>query len=195
MHTAIEAARAAGLHLVMAAKCTEPAEQAYFNTRVRPLLGPDVTWLGEVGQARKLQLLRRARCLLFPIEWEEPFGMVLIEALACGTPVVALDRGAVGEVLEHGVTGLVAGSAARLPALLREVERLDPRACRNSAEQRFDVARLAADYEAVYRCVLAAAEVSVPLYPDLVDRYPRAARQASSEPQLVGDLLDPPRRG
>ena len=157
MHTAINAARAAGIHLLVAAKCREPDERRYFEERIRPLLGPGVTWLGEVDLDRKLELLSGARCLLFPIEWEEPFGMVLVEALACGTPVVALDRGAVREVVDHGVTGLVASAPEDLPALLRRVGELDPHACREQAQSRFDQARLAADYEQVYRRVLSLA--------------------------------------
>jgi len=152
--TAITAARAAGIPLLIAAKCTEPTEREYFERRVRPALGAGATWLGEVGGERKLQLLAGARCLLFPIDWEEPFGMVLIEALACGTPVVALRRGAVPEVVTHGLTGLLAEQPDQLPDLLHEVGRIDPGACRAEAERRFDVARMAADYEAVYERVL-----------------------------------------
>ena len=108
-----EAARAAGMRLKIAAKCVEPEEQSYFEEHVEPRLGPDVEWLGEVGGQDKLELLARARCLLFPIQWDEPFGLVMIESLACGTPVVSMARGSVPEVLEHGRTGLVAGDGAR----------------------------------------------------------------------------------
>jgi glycosyltransferase involved in cell wall biosynthesis len=152
--TAISAARAAGIPLLIAAKCTEPPEREYFERMVRPALGRGTTWLGEVGGEQKRRLLARARCLLFPIDWEEPFGMVLIEALACGTPVVAMRRGAVPEVVSHGLTGLLAERAEQLPDLLHEVGHIDPRACRAEAERRFDVARMAADYEAVYERVL-----------------------------------------
>jgi len=157
MHTAIVAAREAGIHLLVAAKCREPEERRYFEERIKPLLGPGVTWLGEVDGTRKLELLKAARCLLFPIEWEEPFGMVLVEALASGTPVVALDRGAVGEVVDHGLTGLVTSAAEELPELLRQVGELRPQDCREQAQTRFDQARLAADYEQVYRRVLSLA--------------------------------------
>jgi glycosyltransferase involved in cell wall biosynthesis len=154
MPAAIEAARAAGVPLRIAAKCVEPDEVEYFESEVRPLLGRGVTWLGEVGGDEKFELLGRARCLLFPIDWEEPFGMVLVEALACGTPVVALRRGAVPEVVEHGVTGFFTDRAEELPALLEAAASLDPRRCREAAEQRFDVSRMAAEYEEVYRRVL-----------------------------------------
>jgi glycosyltransferase involved in cell wall biosynthesis len=148
---AIEAARAAGTRLRIAAKCVEPDEQAYFAAEVEPLLGPDVEWLGEVGGDDKLDLLSRARCLLFPIQWDEPFGLVMIESLACGTPVVAISRGSVPEVLEHGRTGLLAQDEAELPGLLRELGSIAPADCRAAAEQRFDIPRMAADYVRVYR--------------------------------------------
>lgn len=151
---AILASRRAGLRLLIGAKCIERPEKEYFEQRVRPLLGPDVSWLGEVAGDRKLDLLRRARCLLFPIEWEEPFGMVMIEALSCGTPVVALRRGAVPEIIEDGVTGLLTSDVGELPRLLHEVTRLDPAACRQAAETRFDVSLMVAAYEELYRRVL-----------------------------------------
>jgi glycosyltransferase involved in cell wall biosynthesis len=92
-HLAIEAARTAGLRLVLAAKCNEPAERAYFEREIRPRLRPGVEWLGEATTAHKKELLAGARCLVFGILWQEPFGIVAVEALACGTPVVALRGG------------------------------------------------------------------------------------------------------
>jgi glycosyltransferase involved in cell wall biosynthesis len=94
-HLAIDAARASGRPIVLAGKCSEPAERAYFLREISPRLGPDVWLFGEAGAADKRELLARACCLVFPVCWKEPFGMVLIEALACGTPVVALNRGSV----------------------------------------------------------------------------------------------------
>ncbi len=152
--TAITAAREAGLRLVIAAKCQEPEEHAYFANEVKPLLDQDVTWLGEVGGAGKLELLRRASALLFPIDWDEPFGMVMIEAMACGTPVVALGRGSVPEVVVHGVTGLIATSEDELPGLLRQVGDIDPHACRERVRRCFDLERMVSGYEQVYRRVL-----------------------------------------
>ena len=148
-HLAIDAARAAGIPLVVAAKCSEPQERAYFEREVRPRLGHGVSWLGEVGGARKKDLLARARCLLFPVRWEEPFGLVMVEALACGTPVVALRGGAVSEVVEHGRSGLVGGSPEELPELLKQVTGISPAACRERA-RRFDVAAMVAGYEGLY---------------------------------------------
>jgi glycosyltransferase involved in cell wall biosynthesis len=153
---AIDAARAAGIPLVMAAKCREDGEVAYFEHAVAPRLGGDVEWIGEVGGDRKLELLAGARCLLFPIDWEEPFGLVMIEAMACGTPVVALRRGAVPEVVDHGRTGWVCDRPEELPAALLRSTELDPRDCRESVEARFSATVLAAGYERVYRRIAAA---------------------------------------
>ena len=155
-HLAVDAARAAGRRLVLAGKCTEPPERRYFDEAVRPRLGPDVEWLGEVDNATKLELLAGASCLLFPLQWEEPFGMVMIEAMACGTPVVALRRGAVPEVVAHGSGGLVCDRADELPAAIEQVGSIDPAACRRLARERFDVSVMAAGYESLYaRCVAA----------------------------------------
>ncbi|XVV00594.1 glycosyltransferase family 4 protein [Actinosynnema sp. CA-248983] len=152
---AIAAAGAAGLPLRIAAKCREPDEQEYFHAVVEPLLGGDVEWLGEVGRADKLRLLAAARCLLFPIQWEEPFGMVMVEAMACGTPVVALRRGSVEEVVAHGETGFVCDDHESLVAALREVGGLSADRCREEVRQRFDAGSMAARYERIYRAVTA----------------------------------------
>jgi glycosyltransferase involved in cell wall biosynthesis len=115
-------------------------------------------WLvGEAEAAAKRELLSRARCLVFPVCWEEPFGMVLIEALACGTPVVALRRGSVPEIVVDGVCGVVCQEAAELPAGIEAVGRLDPRQWRSYVRERFGLAAMVAGYEAVYRRALAAA--------------------------------------
>ncbi|HZG02296.1 MAG TPA: glycosyltransferase family 4 protein [Streptomyces sp.] len=156
MHLAIDAARAAGREIRLAAKCSEPAEHAYFEAEIKPRLGPGVEWLGEVGGERKKELLARARCLLFPLQWEEPFGMVMIEAMACGTPVVTLRRGSVPEVVTDGATGLVRDDPAELPQALEAVGDLDPALCRKSVEERFRPEIMAAGYEAVYRRAIAA---------------------------------------
>jgi glycosyltransferase involved in cell wall biosynthesis len=153
-HLAIDVAREAGCRLLLAAKLNEPAEQAYFDEQIAPRLGADVEWLGEAGGARKGELLSRARCLLFPLQWEEPFGLVMIEAMACGTPVVALRRGSVPEVVLDGVTGLVRDDPADLAAALHSVTDLDPRACRHRAETEFDLPVMVSRYEAVYRRLL-----------------------------------------
>ncbi|MGH2722029.1 MAG: glycosyltransferase family 4 protein [Actinomycetota bacterium] len=149
VHLAIDAARAAGMPLVVAAKCNEPAERAYFVEHVAPRLGPGVDWIGEADTARKKDLLARARCLVLPLQWEEPFGIVMVEALACGTPVVALARGAAPEIVVDGESGFLCRTAEELPGALAAAAGIDPQACRARARA-FDVARMVAGYESVY---------------------------------------------
>ena len=154
-HLAIEAARAAGLPVVLAGKCTEPPERAYFAREIEPRLGPDTTIFGVADAAAKRDLLSRASCLLFPIRWEEPFGLVVIEAMACGTPVVALRRGAVPELIVPGQTGVIVDRPDELPAAIGAARRLDPGLCRKHVEANFTTDRMAAGYEAVYRQTMA----------------------------------------
>lgn len=149
-HLAVAAARAAGRPIRLAGRCVEPEERRYFEEVIRPLLGPDVEWLGEAGTAMKRELLSRARCLLFPICWEEPFGMVMIEANACGTPVVALRRGSVAEVIQDGVNGYVCDHPDQLPDAVRAAELLDPARCRDQLRGRFDPPTMARGYEEIY---------------------------------------------
>jgi glycosyltransferase involved in cell wall biosynthesis len=159
MHVAIDAARAAGRRIVLAAKCSEPAEKAYFESEIVPRLGPDTEWLGEVSSENKKDLLSRAGCLLFPILWEEPFGMVMIEALACGTPVVALRRGSVPEVVVDGQTGIICDDPRDLAAALHEIEVIDPELCRKDVIDRFRPEVMAAGYEDAYRAVTERSEL------------------------------------
>lgn len=153
-HLAIDAARAAGLPIVLAGKCKEPVEVAYFEEHVRPRLGPDTRLVGVAGAAAKRDLLARASCLLFPICWEEPFGLVMVEAMACGTPVVALRRGSVPEIVADGHTGVICDDPAELAEGIARVRRLDPAHCRSHVEVSFDVPAMAAGYERVYRRIL-----------------------------------------
>jgi glycosyltransferase involved in cell wall biosynthesis len=156
-HLAIEAARAVGMPIVLAGKCTEPLERNYFAREIEPRLGPDVTIFGVADAAAKRDLLSRAACLLFPICWEEPFGLVVIEAMACGTPVVALRRGAVPELVVSGQTGIVVDTPSELPAAIRAARRLDPAVCRKHVEASFTTDVMAAGYETVYRQAIARA--------------------------------------
>jgi glycosyltransferase involved in cell wall biosynthesis len=154
VHLAIDAARGAGLPIVVAGKCSEPVELEYFHTFVEPRLGPDVSIFGTADAAAKRDLLSRAAALVFPILWDEPFGMVMIEAMACGTPVVALRRGSVPEVVVDGVTGIVCDDPTGLPAAIMAARDLSPAACRAHVEDCFDAAAMVAGYEAVYREML-----------------------------------------
>ncbi len=153
--TAARIARAAGVPLVIAAKMQEPVERQYFEAEVRPLLGGDIEYVGEVAASAKYLLLQGALALLNPIAWAEPFGMVMIEALASGTPVVAPPVATVPELVTEGVTGVVA-PVAELPSRLAEAADLDRAACRGEAERRFSLDRLAADHARFYERVLAA---------------------------------------
>jgi glycosyltransferase involved in cell wall biosynthesis len=157
VHLAIDAAMAAGQRLVIAAKCEDDLEKEYFQEYVEPRLGPGAEYVGEASGPGKRDLLRTARCLLLPLLWEEPFGLVMIEALACGTPVVALRRGAAPEIVIDGVTGFVCDEPDELPAALREVDRIDPALCRRDAERRFDLSVMVQGYERVYRDLAASA--------------------------------------
>ena len=156
-HLAIDAARAAQVPIILAGKCSEPVEIAYFGREIEPRIGTDVTILGVADPAAKRALLARAACLVFPIVWDEPFGLVMIEAMVCGTPVVALRRGAVPELIVHGQTGIIVDHPAELADGIAQARQLDPAACRNHVETAFNVELMAAGYEAVYQRALGTA--------------------------------------
>jgi glycosyltransferase involved in cell wall biosynthesis len=154
--TAIRIAREAGVPLKIAAKLREPAEYVYYESEVKPLLGDDVEFIGEVGGQAKLDLLAHATCLLNPIAWPEPFGMVMIEALACGTPVLATPCGSVPEIVDDGVTGFIRSSPADLTEMLGQVGTIDRGHCRSIAALRFSSERMVDDHVALYEQVVAA---------------------------------------
>jgi glycosyltransferase involved in cell wall biosynthesis len=156
-HLAIDAARAAGLPIVLAGKCSEPAERAYFSREIEPRIGRDVTIYGIANAVAKRRLLSRAACLVFPICWEEPFGLVVIEAMACGTPVVALGRGSVPELIVPGQTGIVVDDPDDLPEGILQARELEPAVCRKHVEAGFTVEVMAEGYEDVYRRALSMA--------------------------------------
>jgi glycosyltransferase involved in cell wall biosynthesis len=154
-HLAIDAAREAGIGIVLAGKRNEASEQAYFDREVAARLGPGVDYVGEADAVLKRELASHARALVFPIQWEEPFGMVMIEAMACGTPVVALRRGSVPEIVLHRRTGFVVDDVGDLPAAIRAASDLQPAAARRHVERNFDLNVMASGYERIYREVLA----------------------------------------
>jgi glycosyltransferase involved in cell wall biosynthesis len=151
---AIAIARRSGMRLLIAAKCREPDERAYFEAEVAPLLGPDVEWLGELGPEEKLALLAGARALVFPITWPEPFGMVMIEAMACGTPVLATSRGSVPEVVCDGVTGFVRDDWEELAVVAGRIDEIDRARCRHWVAERFSAAAMTRSYELAIARVL-----------------------------------------
>jgi glycosyltransferase involved in cell wall biosynthesis len=148
---AIRACRSARLPLVLAGKCNEPGEQRYLAETIRPMLDDDVRLVLNADRRTTRQLLTDARCLIMPIRWHEPFGMVMVEAMASGTPVVALRRGSVPEVVQHGVTGWICDDPAELPAALRRCGELESPACVAHVRRRFAADVMAQGYEDVYR--------------------------------------------
>ena len=159
---AIEIARRAGLPLKIAAK-VDRVDQAYFDEVIRPLLrDPLIEFVGEIGERSKAAFLGGARALLFPIDWPEPFGLVMIEAMACGTPVVAYRRGSVAEVIEDGWTGFVVDDVPGAVAAVAELDSLDRRLIRARFEQRFTAERMAKDYVAAYSSLGLPPELAVP---------------------------------
>jgi len=150
-HRAVAVAMELGLPLKLAGKAREPREQAYFEEFIEPHLGHAIEYLGEVNHGMKVELLQNARCTLFPIEWEEPFGLVMIESMACGTPVIATRHGAVPEVIEEdGRGGLIVDNWREMPAALERADEIDPRECRRYAEEGFAPERMVADYLGAY---------------------------------------------
>jgi glycosyltransferase involved in cell wall biosynthesis len=152
-HLAIDAARAAGVRILLAGKCAEPPEQEFFEAEIAPRLGPDAVYVGDADSTEKRKLLAGARCLVFPIMWDEPFGMVMVEAMACGTPVVAFPNGSVPEVVVDGSTGIIVEREADLAAAIDRASALDPADCRRDVEERFSIEAMAAGYEDAYRAV------------------------------------------
>ncbi|MCK6530201.1 glycosyltransferase family 4 protein [Myxococcota bacterium] len=155
LHFAIDAARAAGIELRVAGE-VHHVDQEYFDLELAARMAlPGVRYLGPADHAAKVALLRGARALLFPIDWEEPFGLVLIEAMLCGCPVVAFPRGSVPEVVEHGLTGILAEDERDLPQAIGEALRLDRARIRERAVERWSAGRMAEEHLRVYRAAAA----------------------------------------
>ncbi len=153
---AIKIAQAVDMPLRIAAK-VDPVDREYFTAEIKPMLrDPRVEYIGEIDETHKDEFLGNAFAYLFPINWPEPFGITMIEAMACGTPVIAMRHGSVPEVVVHGRTGFICGSMAEMIASVQKIDRLDRRACRMHVAERFSVERMADGYEAAYRRVLKA---------------------------------------
>ena len=149
-HRAIAVARKAGMRILMAAKMREAWETHYFTEYVEPLLGPDAVYLGEVPHERKLELLANASALLFPIRWNEPFGMVMIESMACGTPVLAFPEGSVPEVVDHGRTGFICADEEAMVEAIGKLDTLSRQDCRDAVEGYFSTERMVAEHVELY---------------------------------------------
>src|SRR5579864_1373946 len=151
---AIRIARAAGIPLKIAAK-VDKVDEDYFRAEILPLIdGPGIEFIGEINEREKTQFLGEAAALLFPIDWPEPFGLVMIEAMACGTPVLAFRCGSIPEIIEDGVTGKIVRSEEEAIAALPAILAYDRREVRQRFEERFTAARMAKDYVATYRKLL-----------------------------------------
>lgn len=153
-HRAMEAAYKAEMPLVICAKMRDPWEFDYFDEYVRPYLNDRIQYHGEVPHDRKLELLASARALLFPIRWNEPFGMVVIEALACGTPVLAFPEGAVPEIIEDGRTGFLCHDVAELTDAITRIDVLDRSACRAAVEGYFSTDRMVREHLELFESLI-----------------------------------------
>jgi glycosyltransferase involved in cell wall biosynthesis len=148
---AIAVAHEVGIPLRIAAK-TDEFDREYFERHVRPLIdGTFIQYVGEIADDEKWKFLGAALCLLFPIDWPEPFGLAMIEALACGTPVVARPCGSVPEIVRHGCTGWLGETVQELAAGVRRIDAIDRSSCRRAVVERFSVTAMADGYERVYR--------------------------------------------
>jgi glycosyltransferase involved in cell wall biosynthesis len=181
---AVAIARAVGLPLKIAAKVDRVDEQ-YFRRDIEPLLShPEIEYIGEIDEAQKATFLGEARALLFPIDWPEPFGLAMIEAMACGTPVLAFRRGSVPEVIEDGVTGYVVDSVEEAICKVGSLLALDRARVRRRFEQRFTSERMAEDYVKIYRDTMAR-------LPSRKDERVHPIVVAEPPPDFVGDSLGP----
>ncbi|MEP6910186.1 MAG: glycosyltransferase family 4 protein [Actinomycetota bacterium] len=154
-HRAVAVAMELGMPLKLAGKNREPKERQYFAEFIEPHLGRGgIEYLGEVTHGQKVELLQDARATLFPIEWEEPFGLVMVESMACGTPVIATRYGAVPEVIEHGRSGIIVDNYRQIAAALEQADALDPWECRRYVEERFAPERMVGDYVDAYEIAL-----------------------------------------
>ncbi|WP_109505766.1 glycosyltransferase family 4 protein [Nocardioides speluncae] len=153
-HLAIDAAAEARVRIVVAGPCEDPREQTYFDAEIRPRLGRYAEWFGPADFAAKTKLLSSARAVLCPFQWEEPFGLVVAEAMACGTPVIATPRGAAPELIRNNVTGFLTPPGGMAQAI-QQAATIEPLACRTHAETTFGLDEMARCYERIYRNCIA----------------------------------------
>lgn len=180
---AIEIAKRAGIPLKLAAK-VDAVDMTYFKTEIEPLLDlPLIEFMGEIGEAQKGEFLGKARALLFPIDWPEPFGLVMIEAMSAGTPVIAWSNGSVPEVVVDGVSGWIVDSIEAAAEAAQQASHMDRRKVRAEFERRFTAERMAETHVAAYRSLLACNSVSTALDRELMEFS--LAPRAVSEPSLA----------
>jgi glycosyltransferase involved in cell wall biosynthesis len=151
-HTAIRVAKATGNRLILAGNISPlPDEQAYFDREIKPHIDDmKIRYVGPLNDEQKNEWLGKAKALLFPIEWNEPFGMVMVEAMACGTPVIGFDKGSVSEVVMEGITGNVVKSENDMINTIEKLQQIDRRSCRAYAMNKFDVSQIAVKYLSLF---------------------------------------------
>ncbi|MDI6689844.1 MAG: glycosyltransferase family 4 protein [Actinomycetota bacterium] len=154
-HLAVEVARKAGIKLIMAGKIDPGKDMVYFEEKVKPYIdGDQIKFLGEITEDEKKELLKYAKGFVFSLQWPEPFGLVMAEAMACGTPVIAFPFGSVPEVVMDKETGFIVNTLDEMGEAVAKVDQIDPLKCRRYVEERFSVSRMVDDYESIYRKML-----------------------------------------
>jgi len=153
VHFAMEVAQELDMRLIIAAKL-DSVDEAYFNSYVRPRLSNRIEWIGEVDEKKRNELMSKAKCFLHPVTWREPFGLTLIEAAACGCPVVAFNRGSIPEIVEHGVTGFVVADVEEMMEAVEKIDTIDRATCRGRALSHFNAKKMADEYEEIYKKIL-----------------------------------------
>lgn len=187
-HRAIEAARLADLPLVLAGP-VQPGQHDYFDEQIAPHLdGRKVRYVGEVAGVAKQMLFARAAAFLMPIRWQEPFGMVMVEALACGTPVIAFAEGAASEIVIDGENGMLVADETEMARAARRVEAIDPWRCRESVAERYDLSIVVAGYEAAYRRAML--RTKAPPRPTAARVEPRHTPGPAADPPLARPVLE-----
>ncbi len=152
VENAIKAAEKSKMKLVLAGRVKHEAEKKYFKERIKPHIdGKKIKFEGEITVKQKAEFFGRAKALLYPIEWDEPFGLVMTEAMACGTPVIAFARGSVPEIVEDGKTGFVVKSINGIVKAMREIDKIDRKECRRLVERKFSIDKMVESYEKIYR--------------------------------------------
>lgn len=152
-HYAIEVARSLSLPLIMAAKLDAP-DRPYFHEYIEPYLSDQIRWVGEVDQEERNRLMSKALCLLHPVTWREPFGLTLIESMACGTPVIAFNRGSIPEIIEHGTTGFVVSDVESMVDAVIHLDTIERSYCREYALDNFSTTRMVDAYEELYAKII-----------------------------------------
>lgn len=153
VHHAIEVAQALRLPLIIAAKL-EPVDKSYFKEYIEPYLSERVQWIGEVNEEKRNMLMSRAMCFLHPVTWKEPFGLTIIEAGACGCPVIALNKGSIPEIIAHGTTGYVVNDTEEMIEAVKQIDHIDRAKCRSYVLDRFNTRVMADGYERIYEKIL-----------------------------------------